>query len=342
MAPRRKRKLALVGTDSLRGQEIKTVLDAKPFPPFEIEFYDPGVVEEFSKLTQFRKEPMLIRGLEPDSLDGKDLVFLATDEKTAKAVGLRAAEGRFRAIDLSEAFNEREDVPLIVAGVNDFVLDGARPPLIANPHPVTIILSRCLHQVLSRFGLAKAVVFVLQPVSAFGDPGIQELASQSVGLLNASTPKPKVFGAQIAFNILPSAEPPAEDGSCPAEGRVAAEIRRVLGRPSLPLVLSIIQAPVFHSYSLMAYVELEREAGPEDLAAAFAEEPDFKVTPAAESCAVSAIAISGKDEIFVGRIRREADAPRAFWLWLVADNLTRGSALNAAAIARRLLEAKPR
>jgi aspartate-semialdehyde dehydrogenase len=336
----KKFKLALVGTDSLRGKEIKNVLARRKLAAFDIEFYDADVQEEYSKLTQFRKEPKVIYGLKEESLEGKDVIFLAADKETNRRFGSAAAKHDVQAIDLSETFNVDEGVPLVVAGVNDDVLDQERRPLIANPHPVTIILAHFFHLVLPRFGVSKAVSFILQPVSAFDDPGVQELASQSVALLNGSPPAKKVFKQQIAFNLLSHTEKPDAGGFCSSERRIAAEIKRVLRRPEFPLSLSIIQAPVFHTYSLMTYCELEKEAEIESLEALFKESPLFKITPFREACSASSISVSGKDEIFIGQIKRAEQFPRAFWFWLVADNLTRGSALNAFEIAKKILAAR--
>ncbi len=337
MKAKRRLKLALVGTDSLRGREIKNVLSQKKFAAFNLEFYDPEVKEEYSKLTEFKKEPKVIRGTDGDPLAGIDLVFLASDQETNRAFGMKAAEQDFLAIDLSETFNDREDVPLLVAGVNDGDISAAKNKLIANPHPATIILSHLFHLVAPRFGIAKAVVFVLQPASAFDDAGIQELASQSVALLNGTTPKKKVFKEQIAFNILSHTETLDAHGFGASERRIVAEIRRVIGKPDLPLFLSAIQAPVFHTYSLMTYLELERETEISPLEALFRESAFFKMTPFRDTCSVSSISVSGKDGIYVGQIKKEQSSPRVFWIWLVADNLTRGSALNAFDIAKRIL-----
>ena len=336
-----KHRLALVGTDSLRGQEIKNILAQKKLPAFDIELFDPDVKENFSKLTQFKKEPMVVHRLEPGALEGKDLVFLAADAKTSKEMGKLAEAGRFKAIDLSETFNDREDVPLLVSGVNDESLKTAIPPLLANPHAVTIILASLFHRIIPKFGLKRAVSFVLRPVSAFDDPGIQELASQSVALLNSSVPKTKVFKEQIAFNILSHTDALDSDGFSVLERRLVAEIRRVLGRPEFPLVLSIIQAPVFHTYSVMTYFELKDEAESADIEGLFKSAP-FKMTPFRTSCEATPLKVSGKDEIFVGQVKREPDNPRAFWIWLVADNLTRGAALNAFDLARKILGAETR
>jgi len=340
MKAKKKYKLALLGTDSLRGKEIKNVFAQKKFPAFDLEFFDPEVEEEYSKLTEFKKEPKVIHGLQSDALASMDLVFLASDRETNLAYGKRALAGEFKAIDLSEAFNDRTDVPLLVAGVNDGEVKADGGLLVANPHPATIMLAPMFDRLRPTFGLAKAVAFVLEPVSAFDDPGIQELASQSVALLNSHTPKKKVFKEQIAYNLLSHTGPTDDHGFRPDELRVASEIRRVLASPDFPLALSFIQAPVFHTYSIMTYLELEREAGLDDLEALFAESPVFEMSPFREGCSASSVSVSGKDEIFVGQLKTEAANPRAVWIWLVADNLTRGSALNAFELARRILTAK--
>jgi aspartate-semialdehyde dehydrogenase len=340
MKAKKRFKLALLGTDSLRGKEMKNIFGQKRFPAFDLEFFDPEVQEEYSKLTEFKKEPKVIHAPEGDALAGMDLVFLAAGAESSLAYGRRALKGGLRAIDLSESFNDREDVPLLVAGVNDAGIKPKAARLVANPHPVTIILSHVFHRLLGAYGIARAVAFVLEPVSAFEDPGIQELASQSVALLNSHVPKKKVFKEQIAYNILSHTGPTDARGFRPDELRVAAEVRRVLGRPDFPLSMSFVQAPVFHTYSIMTYVELDREADIAALEALFREGAVFKLGSFREGCPASSVTVSGKDEIFVGQIKTEAANPRAAWIWLVADNLTRGSALNAFELAKKILAAK--
>jgi aspartate-semialdehyde dehydrogenase len=332
--------MAVVGTDSLRGQEIRNILSDKKLPAFDVEFFDPDVKEEYSRLTQFKKEPMVVHGLTVNALDGKDIVFLATDPETTGALRDQALEGRFRAIDLHDTFSERTDVPLVVSGVNDGSIRKNPPAFLATPHPASVILSHFFHLLLPAFGLTKAVSFILQPVSAFDDAGIQELASQSVALLSSAVPKKKVFGEQIAFNILSHTGKTDAEGFCSPEKLIVGEVRRVLRKPDLPLSVSVVQAPVFHTYSLMTYCELDREASLEAVEAVFEASPVFNVAPYRDACTASALTVSGKDEIFVGRVMRERENPRAVWIWLIADNLTRGSALNAFALARTILEGR--
>lgn len=341
MAAKKRFKLGLVGTDSLRGREIKNILGSKKMSSFDIEFFDPEVKEEYSKLTEFKKEPKVIHGLAADSIAGKDLVFLAADPEITRDLGRRAKELGVPVIDLVEAFNADPSVPLIVAGVNDDALR-KKALVIANPHPVAVILGHAFHVLRRKFGVSKAVTFVLEPASAFDDPGIQELASQSVSLLTGASPKKSVFKEQLAFNILSHSGPLGPDGFGETERRIVAELRRVLDDPGFPISLTSIQAPVFNTYSMMLYVELEKDASVEALESLFSKLPAFKTTDFREGCGASSISVSGKDEIYVGPIKQEPGDGRAFWIWLIADNLTRGSALNAFEIARKILEARSR
>ncbi len=322
-------RLALVGTDTFRGKEIKEVLEERKFPFEKIEFYDSDVKEKFSKLTEFRGEPRVILPLERSALGCSDVVFLAADKRTSLELGKMAVKSNYLAVDLSEAFNEERNVPLVVAGVNHDILRKKKPKLIANPHSVTIILSHLFHVLLERYKLVKAVAFVLQPVSAFDDSGIQELADQSVAVLRGASVSTNIFNTQIAFNLLSHTEAMDKNGFSSSEKQIISEISRVFEAKDFPLSLSIIQAPVFHTYSIMIHLELEEKPAIQTIQNLFKKSPYFKVSPPSASCPVSSVLVAGKDEIFIGQIKKEESHPNRFWIWSVTDNLTRGSALNA-------------
>lgn len=336
MTSSKKLRLALVGTDSLQAQEIRRVLESQKFPVASIEFFDPGVEQEFSKLTEFAGEPKVIHALADDSLEGKDLVFLAADAETDRRCARLGESLGFRAIDLSEVFNDRPEVPLVVAGVNDALLDRVAPRLVANPHPATIILGHILKPLLEGPGIAKVIAFILRPASALGPGGIDELAGQSVALFSGTRMTTDVFKQQMAFNLLSHTEAPTATGFTLTERRLIAEIKRVLDRPSLALSLSVVQASQFHTYGIMSYLELERDTDLAGLERAFGASPYLRRSASDEPCSVSCLSVTGKDEVFIGQVKKEEAFPGAFWVWSMADNLTRGSALNAIEIARRI------
>jgi len=341
MAGKKKFRVALIGTDSLRGKEIKNILSVKRFPLSHIEFFDADVKEEYGKLTEFQGEPRVIHSPSAAALEGLDLVFLASDRETNLTFGRLAAEKKYWAIDLSGVFSGQDDIPIVVAGVNDSLLASRPCSLIANPHPVTIILSSLLHRLIAKLGIAKAVAFVLQPVSAFDESGIEELASQSTAMLSGGSANKKLFSEQIAFNILSHTDALDANGFSSRERQVISEVKTVLGLPALPLSLSVIQAPVFHTYSIMAYVEPAAQTNIQDLERIYKESPLFKIGTPSSSCSVTCLSVAGKEHIFIGQIKKEEAFPNAFWIWTVTDNLTRGSALNALEIARILYDRKP-
>ncbi len=308
-------------------------MSKKRFPLKNIEFYDPGVQEEYSKLTQFRGEPKVVHHLDKELLEGVDLVFLAADKKVNSDIGALAPRQGFQAIDLCETFNKDKNVPLVVVGVNDGVIEREKPSLIANPHAVTVVLSHIFHTVLKEFGLAKAVSVILQPVSAFEESGIEELASQSYSLLSNASLTKKVFKEQIAFNLLSQTEESDKNGFTAVEKQISSEISRVLAFQDFLFSLSIIQAPIFYAYSIMTYLELEKKTDVEGLKSLFRSHSLFRISLPGKS---SPVAVAGKEKIFIGQVKKEESGPDRYWIWTVADNLTRGSALNAFEIAERM------
>ncbi|NLH76930.1 MAG: hypothetical protein GX465_07825 [Acidobacteria bacterium] len=332
----RKPRLALVGSDSLKGKEILSVLAAAKFPLASLELFDPDVEEEYAKLGQFRDEAKVVHALTPAALEGLDLVFLAADEKTNLRYGRLAAEKDYCALDLAETFNADPAVPVVVAGVNDVRALGDRPSLVANASPAAIVLSHLLATLRAGFGVVRAVATVLEPVSAYAEEGIQELAEQSYALLGSSAMAKKVFPDQVAFNLLARTAKPDKNGFSPLENRIASEVRRVLGPPDVPLSLSVVLVPVFHTYSIMAHVELGRDVPAAEVEAALRKNDRFRLPAAGDAAAFTPATVAGKDRIHVGPVKKDPVLARSFWLWAVADNLTVGSALNAHGIAKAL------
>ena len=333
----RKPRIALIGSDTLRGKEFASVLAAKRFPVASFELFDPDVEEEYSKLGQFGGEAKVVHGLSPAALEGLDLVFLAADAATNLRYGGLAAEKDYQAVDLAETFNGDDKVPLVVAGINDAGLGQARPALVANPHPAAIMLAHILATLRTGFGVARAVAVVLEPASAYAEEGIQELAEQSTALLGSGSAGHHVFPASLAFNLLVRSSRSVRKGAVPLETRIAAEVRRVLGPEDLPLSTSVVLAPVFHTYSIMTHVELRRTAAVADLKACFKANDIFKLPAPGDEACVSPTAVAGKDRIHLGEIKKDPTLEKSFWIWAIADNLTVGSALNAYGIARALV-----
>lgn len=335
MSVQYKPRIALVGTDSMPGKEIMDVLTRKKFPIKKAEFFDPNVEEKYSKLTQFNGEPRVVKALDYDFLDRVDLVFLASDKKINSQIGTLAEDKKVFAIDLSGAFWEQDEVPVVVSGINDDEILESEHHLVANPHPVTIMLSHILKETVQRFGVKKSVAFILQPVSAFGKPGVEELAGQSADILNRGSSPRKVFRAQIAFNLLSQSESVDESGFSGIERRILSELKRIVRKNEMSI--SLVQAPVFHGYSAMIYLELDKKADINSVEEAYRKSNLFKCYSPSLECPVSPALTAGKEEIYIGQVKKDIVFPNRFWVWAAADNLTVGSALNAYEIALNMV-----
>lgn len=337
MKKNKKIRWALIGTDTFKGKEIKSVLSKKEIPNLSLEFFDPEVEEEYSKLTEFKGEARVISPLDEEALRHIDIVFLASEKKINKRYGTLVSKQDFRAIDLNETFNSNSKIPVVVAGVNDRKILDENPKLIANPHPATIVLSHLFHALIPEFGLKKAIAMILQPASAFGEPGIGELANQSLDLMNGAALSKKLFKAQVAFNFLSQIEKTDECGFALKEKQVKQEVSRVFDREKIPLSLSIVQAPVFHTYSILSFLELDKKTDIGLLENIFKQSSYFEFLPPSTACPVSPVTVSGKDRIYISQIKQEKSFPNSFWVWTVVDNLTMGSALNAIEIAQNMM-----
>ncbi len=337
MTTQKQSKIALIGTDSMRGKEMKNVLEREDLPFGDIAFYDPDVEEEYSKLTKFRREARVIHSLDLENISKSDIVFLAAEKNINKKYGDQAKEKNFRAIDLSETYNKDINVPLVVPGVNENEILKRKPALVANPHPVAIMSSHFFHVLSRSKELKKAIAFVLQPVSAYEEPGIKELASQSMEMLGSASVEKKVFKTQVAFNLFSQTETLDKNGFSGAEKQIVSEVRRILNKDRLPFTLSIIQAPVFHTYAVMMYFELKERSSIKELLQIFAQSSYFKPFSSRISSPASSISVAGEDKIHIGQMKRDTAITNGFWIWMIADNLRRGSVLNALEVAERMV-----
>jgi len=330
-------RVALIGTNSLRAQEIREQLASGLIPLNSIEFYDPGVEEEYSQLTEFQGEAKVIHHPDVYLLEGLDLVFLAADQETNLKFGQLAKDKGYRAIDLAGSFAGWPEVPAVVVGVNDRILDNKKIALAANPHPVSIIITQVLSALARLAPVLRSLAVVLQPASAYEQAGIEELAEESFSLLSSGNYERKIFPEQMAFNSFPLTEKAAPAGHSLKEKQVEQEIKSILSGQNISFSLSMIQVPVFHGYSLMVYTELAENRALTEVENVFKKNRLFRYFPPNSSQLISNKLVAGENEIFVGHLRRDSDRPGSFWLWVAADNLTAGSAVNALELARKML-----
>lgn len=328
---RRGANLALFEAGTLVAKGVKEQLVERRFPVASMRLYtsrhDPD-----ANLSEFNGEAMFVSEPDVDALGPLDIAFFCgTPPEGDRYLDWPRQQG-FTAIDLSSAARRDAAAPLVNAAVNPDQLRGL-PRVIATPHPVSLMLSTVLAPLARGCGLDSASAVVLEPVSEAGDEGISELYRQTVGVLNFQEWPQEVFGRQVAFNLVPAfawgerGDPAGSSGS-----RIEREVRSIAaGR--FDLAVAVVVAPVFHCHAAMLRVVLPDGKGRRDLDACLGSVPDIRVE-AGEST-LTPVDRAGEPGIFVAS-PREAGSTRAFWLWVVSDNLKAGAALNAVRIAEVL------
>jgi aspartate-semialdehyde dehydrogenase len=329
---------ALVGSESLMGRELRDLIAVGHLPvDLKLISEDP---EKAGVLTEQGGEPALVRGLDETAVRDAPVVLLAgSAESTLRALDLRAeASGT---IDLTHA---AEDHPRTFIRAPFVEPDGFRAPedaVHSIAHPAAIAIAMVLPRLHVRFPVRRSLIHVFEPASERGTPGVEELQQQTVGLLSFKNMPKKIFDAQLSFNMLPQYGEDAPVTLESAELRIERHLATLLSRgvglsavpPPMPS-LRLIQAPVFHGYSLSLWVEFEENPGVEAVESALT---DARIDVRRSDLEPpTAVGIAGQDGVAVGAVAMDRNDPQACWCWLVADNL-RLAAENAVAVGSEFL-----
>jgi len=294
--------------------------------------------ESAGELYAFHGEEIEVEELAEDSFSGVNYALFALDSKLAEKYVPLALEAGVTVIDNSSVYRLDEKIPLIVPEVNGELLS-AEHQLIANPNCTTAQLAPVL-AVMHRAGILKRVVVsTYQAVSGAGKEALDELWEQTRAVFTQTAIPNEAFQYQIAFNCIPQIDVMLESGYTREEEKVIEETRKILGIPDLPITVTAVRVPVFHSHGESVNVELQEPVSRDELIALFEAEDALEVFPHHEDFPLQ-IDAATRDPIFVGRIRKDESVHSGFDLWIVADNLRKGAALNAVQILEKVLSLK--
>jgi aspartate-semialdehyde dehydrogenase len=327
-------RVAVVGATGAVGQNLLSLLASRRFPAEEIVAF----ASERSAGRLVAGHPMQV--LHEDALEDFDLALFSAGGTVSGEWAPKFAQRGAVVVDNSSRWRMNEDVPLVVAEVNPEALDGHRG-IVANPNCTIMQALLVLKPLLDAVGLERVILSSYQSVSGTGMAAVDELKAQARAILaDAEPPDPVVYPHHIAFNVLPQVESFKDgDDYTTEERKTIAESRKILGVPDLPLTATCVRVPVLVCHSEALNVQTREEISPEDCRALLAQAPNVVVQddPAAGRYPL-ARDVAGRDEVFVGRIRRDASHPRALNLWVVGDNLRKGAATNAVQVAELLVE----
>lgn len=319
-------KVIVAGATGLVGSTIISILDQRNFPLDEIKFL--ASKDSAGEIISFKGQDIEIRELKPEEFDGFDLAFFALDGSLSKIYAEEAKARGVKVVDNSSYFRMAEDVPLVVPEVNPDAIK-ADDYIIANPNCSTIQCIAPLYQLEKTYGLERVIFSTYQSVSGSGKEALLDLE-------NGTT---HVYPYPIKDNILPHIDSFLDDGYTKEELKMINETRKILGLPDLKVTATTVRVPVPYSHCVSINVELKKDFDLKDVRELFndklgmvlVDDPKNNIYP-------QPLDAAGKDEILVGRIRRDYSRDNALNIFVAADNIRKGAALNAVQIGEILVD----
>ncbi|MDR9757587.1 MAG: aspartate-semialdehyde dehydrogenase [Thermacetogeniaceae bacterium] len=327
-------RVAIVGATGAVGQELLTVLQERSFPVAELKLLA-SARSEGKKIT-FCGEELTVTEAKPSSFKNVDIAFFAGGPVSKELVPEAVKEGAV-AIDNSSAFRLDPDVPLVVPEVNPDDVEKHRG-IIANPNCSTTIFVVPLKPLHDAARVKRAVVTTMQAVSGAGKEAIDELLLQTKQVLaGEDVQQPKVFQHQIAFNLIPHIDVFGDNNYSREEMKLLNETRKILHDPEIQITATTVRVPVLRSHSESVNIETEKELTAEEARNILNNAPGVVVQDEPKNMEYPMpLFTSYRDEVFVGRIRKDYSQKNALNLWVVSDQLRKGAATNAVQIAEIL------
>ncbi|HEY2392674.1 MAG TPA: Asd/ArgC dimerization domain-containing protein [Candidatus Angelobacter sp.] len=332
-------RVAIVGGATLKGKELKDVLEERNFPSAKIALLDDE--ESLGQLDVVQEEVSVVLPVGRDQLAQTDFTFFASDAEFTRKKWKLAKEAGSAIVDMSYALEAEPNVPICAPWVEretgeptHFTLESSS---VVAAHPAAVVLALLLLRARKAGEVHSTVATIFEPVSEQGRNGMDELHQQTTNLLSFQALPMSVFDSQIAFNMLDRFGRAAKHPLDTTEHRVANHLRKLLGTHAPMPAITLLQAPVFHAHTFSIYIELAQTISAGDFARHLAGE-HVQIARAPED-SPSNVNVAGKDEIMVA-VRRDTVHENGFWLWVAVDNL-RLAALTAADCATALAAVRP-
>ncbi len=329
--------VAVLGATGAVGETMLEILAEREFPINKL--YPLASSRSEGEVITFKRKSLSVLNAETFDFSQVQIGLFSAGATISAKYGPIAAEAGCIVIDNTSQFRYDEDIPLIVPEVNPNMLDLYRNRnIIANPNCSTIQLVVALKPIYDAVGISRINIATYQSVSGAGKDGMTELAEQTANLLNAQPRSdPKVFSKQIAFNVIPHIDVFLENGYTKEEMKIVWETRKIFNDNSIFINPTAVRVPVFYGHSEAVHIETKQKLSAADAKALLANAPGIIVMDEEEDYP-TAVGIGGmQDAVYVGRIREDISCSNGLDLWIVADNVRKGAALNAVQIAELLI-----
>ncbi len=328
--------VAIVGATGLVGQEFIKILLQRNFPLKSLHLYSTD--RSAGKRVTVNSEEMQVQEVSPHSFDGIDIALFSTGPETSHHFSPIAARAGTVVVDNSSAFRMEPDIPLIIPEVNADDIK-AHKGIIANPNCSTIPMVIALHPLHRVNPINRIIVSTYQSVSETGANALEELSTQTRQILEGHTVVPHVYPHQIAFNLLPEIDLFLDNGYTKEEWKMVEEARKIMHADNLAISATCVRVPILVGHSEAINVEFSEPMSPDTARRILAEARGVKVLDDVNiSLYPQPWSVAGSDDVYIGRIRRDVSHDCGLVMWVVADNLRKGAALNAIQIAETMVE----
>ncbi len=328
--------VAIVGATGLVGQEFIKVLAQRDFSMESVHLFASD--RSAGRKLMVNNQLIEVEETVPESFEGIDIVLFSAGTETSRHFSPLAVQSGAVVIDNSAAFRMEPSVPLVVPEVNPEDIKWHKG-IIANPNCSTIQMVVALYPLHQVNPIKRIIVDTYQAVSGTGSPAVEELTVQTKQVLEGQNAVPHVFPHQIAFNVLPEIDVFLDDGYTREEWKMMEETKKIMHADNIAVSATCVRVPVYNGHSEAIHVEFTHPMPTDEAQRILSQAPGVKVL---DDSAISLYphpwSVAGSDEVFVGRIHQDISHPNGLVLWVVADNLRKGAALNAVQIAQEMIK----
>ncbi len=329
-------RVAIVGATGLVGQEFVKVLEQRSFPVDSIRLLASD--RSAGKKLFVAHREIAVEETVPSSFEGIDIALFSAGAEISRYFSPIAAQAGAVVIDNSAAFRMEADVPLVVPEVNPEDIEWHKG-IIANPNCSTIQMVVALYPLHKVNPIKRIIVDTYQAVSGTGSAAVDELTTQARQVIDGQNTIPHVYSHQIAFNVLPEIDVFLDDGYTKEERKMMEETRKIMHAGDIAVSATCVRVPVLMGHSEAIHVEFSQSMSPDEARHILAQAPGVKVLDdPAISLYPQPWPVAGTDDVLVGRIRYDTSHPYGLAMWVVADNLRKGAALNAVQIAEEMIK----
>lgn len=329
-------RVAVVGATGAVGEAMLEILAQRQFPLSKV--WALASARSLGKDVDFGRKTIPVDDLAEFDFSQADLALFSAGGSVSAEYAPKAVAAGCTVVDNSSYFRRDESIPLVVPEVNGHVLDDwYAPGIIANPNCSTIQMVLALKPIQQRFGLRRVHVATYQSVSGKGRSALEELVTQTAAKLNFKETQASVFDRPIAFNVLAQIDTFEDNGFTREEMKMLWESRRLLEQDDLALTATAVRVPVLYGHAEAVHIETESPIDLAEVLALLREAPGVVLLDQPEQYATPLTDAAGKDPVYVSRVRADLHDPCGLCLWVVADNIRKGAALNAVQIAECIL-----